>query len=199
MSGSRVFMRKMAQAGPGGGTATRTVIGENMGEREQDVERTRHDPEHMLEMAWGIIANASDWRMSEEGFSKSDEWVEAAERWRDNYHEWLQEDKALTKLAQIVTLLIAGDIQARIVSNEEADFVEIKMTDGGGVLWNRDSGPWWSFTILDREGQLGNARVTGLASDAAPEEVAKLMATYQYPAPAEYPTADPVEDPPSPS
>lgn len=40
-----------------------------------------------LEMAWGIIANASDWMLPDgAGVSPPGEWREAAERWRDGYH-----------------------------------------------------------------------------------------------------------------
>ena len=42
-------------------------------------------PEELLELAWGVIANAygGDWDQASDG------WRGAAERWRDNYHEWL--------------------------------------------------------------------------------------------------------------
>jgi hypothetical protein len=45
----------------------------------------------MLEMAWGIIANAyhGDWD------SAPDEWREAAEKWRNEmYHPWLRDTPA---------------------------------------------------------------------------------------------------------
>jgi hypothetical protein len=35
--------------------------------------------------AWGIIANARDWLLVEQGDKQSAEWVEAAQRWRDTH------------------------------------------------------------------------------------------------------------------
>lgn len=42
----------------------------------------------LLELAWGIIANAGqgDWKGTQ-----TEEWVGAAERWRDEYHETLND------------------------------------------------------------------------------------------------------------
>lgn len=39
----------------------------------------------LIELAWGIIANAGggDWT------KESQEWQEAAKKWRDDYHEYL--------------------------------------------------------------------------------------------------------------
>ena len=45
----------------------------------QDIET---QPDDLLEMAWIVIANASDW--ISEGKQQA-EWREAAERWRDAY------------------------------------------------------------------------------------------------------------------
>ena len=39
-----------------------------------------------LHIAWGIIANAADWRLDDK---QNHEWVKAAERWRDQYHDLL--------------------------------------------------------------------------------------------------------------
>ncbi len=38
----------------------------------------------LLEIAWGIIANATDWDLDDRA-----EWRVAAERWRDRYHDTL--------------------------------------------------------------------------------------------------------------
>lgn len=44
----------------------------------------------LLEAAWGIIANAG---VHHGGWdSQHPEWVEAAIRWRDRYHEWLRDE-----------------------------------------------------------------------------------------------------------
>lgn len=42
----------------------------------------------LLEAAWGVIANAG-W----DGFAKTDGWQAAAERWRDDYHRWLDKNR----------------------------------------------------------------------------------------------------------
>ena len=45
-----------------------------------------------LELAWGIIANASDWNIDEGDTpcgKKAKEWQNAAARWRDRYHALL--------------------------------------------------------------------------------------------------------------
>jgi hypothetical protein len=43
---------------------------------------TRIAQQNMIEMAWGIIANVN-WD------GQNEAWIKAAERWRDDYHEWL--------------------------------------------------------------------------------------------------------------
>ncbi len=50
----------------------------------QDIETSGDD---QLEMAWVVIANASDWMLKGKQHT---EWVEAAERWRDAYFASLQ-------------------------------------------------------------------------------------------------------------
>jgi hypothetical protein len=53
-------------------------------ERKQDHVEARVPP--LLEMAWGLIANAhsGNWDTAPAA------WREAAERWRDEYHGWLR-------------------------------------------------------------------------------------------------------------
>jgi hypothetical protein len=95
----------------------------------------------------------------------------------------------VTRARQIVPLLLAGDIQARAVSNNKAEMVEIRLVDGGKVLWgvnNEELGPWWAWMIIDPDGET-HAGLTGVAGDAEPEEVARLIATFNYPAPLEFP------------
>ena len=53
--------------------------------KKQDIETPGDD---QLEMAWVIIANASDW--IQEGKHQA-EWRKAAKRWRDAYFASLQE------------------------------------------------------------------------------------------------------------
>ena len=45
----------------------------------------------LLEMAWGIIANAGwDASSGDVSLAKTTGWHEAAVRWRDDYHAWLK-------------------------------------------------------------------------------------------------------------
>jgi hypothetical protein len=46
--------------------------------------RARKEEAELIEIAWGIIANAG-W----DGGAKTTGWDEAAIRWRDDYHAWL--------------------------------------------------------------------------------------------------------------
>ena len=45
----------------------------------------------LLEIAWGVIANASDWDIMKGEDVARPEWVNAATRWRDDYHKVLEE------------------------------------------------------------------------------------------------------------
>lgn len=57
-------------------------------ELEDELKRVKAREADMLEAAWGIIANAGGW---DDDLSATPGWREAAERWRDRYHEWLDE------------------------------------------------------------------------------------------------------------
>lgn len=46
------------------------------------------DLRRLLELAWGVIANAGEGSWDRE----TPEWKEAAERWRNDYHRWLDEN-----------------------------------------------------------------------------------------------------------
>lgn len=39
--------------------------------------------EDLIEMAWIIISNSTDWNINEE-------WTKAAIKWRDDYHAWIE-------------------------------------------------------------------------------------------------------------
>ena len=45
----------------------------------------------LLYEAWSIMANASDWIMIMKT-EKSAGWCEAAERWHDRYHAWIDDE-----------------------------------------------------------------------------------------------------------
>ena len=56
------------------------------GAPEQDVApEPANECEHLLSLAWGIIANAGQGDWTREGH----EWRDAATRWRDQYHRYL--------------------------------------------------------------------------------------------------------------
>lgn len=93
-------------------------------------------------------------------------------------------------LRLIVPVLIAGDVQARVVSNPKSSFIEVRLIDGGRVLWGiSEDAPWWAYSIIDPDGDL-HTGLTGVGADASPEEVARLIATYNYPAPVEFPVGE---------
>jgi len=57
------------------------------GDAAQQVAET--DSNDLLELAWGIIANAGDWLVVADGTpcsQRAQTWREAAARWRDRYH-----------------------------------------------------------------------------------------------------------------
>ena len=60
---------------------------------------TKIDVDDMVMTAWGIIANAG-MKVGTGWESQHPEWVEAAERWRDEmFHPWLDESRADKKAA----------------------------------------------------------------------------------------------------
>lgn len=96
-----------------------------------------------------------------------------------------------------VAVLLAGDVQARAVHNASGNSVVIvQLVDGGEVVWgNAYLTPGgelvpkpWSATLVDPGGnQYG--LTTDVPADASPEEVARTIATFEYPAPVVFPTA----------
>jgi hypothetical protein len=72
-----------AEAGPNGDTS-RALAGAHDEAQPQDEPLPAEPHMDLLESAWGVIANAG-WDES----AKSPGWQEAAVRWRDDYHRWL--------------------------------------------------------------------------------------------------------------
>lgn len=94
--------------------------------------------------------------------------------------------------AAIASVLLAGDIQARVVANPEAvHSIEVKLTDDSRVLWNGSSGKW-GYSLIRPDGM--ETEMTTLGEDADPSEVATLIATTEYPAPISYPAEHPGDD-----
>ena|SRR5215471_18410000 len=80
--------------------------------------------------------------------------------------------------AAVVTNLLAGDVQARRVSNDQAIAVEVRLEDGTRVLWS-NAGHWWAYTSVGPDGST-DGRVATLGWDAPPDSVATLIATFEY-------------------
>ena len=55
-------------------------------ERDKRLEKTAIEKDELLELAWGLIANAGEGSWERE----HPFWVKAAERWRDRYHAMLR-------------------------------------------------------------------------------------------------------------
>lgn len=80
----------------------------------------------------------------------------------------------------IAHLLVAGDIQARVVSNQKAMSVEVKLEDGSAIFWNNGSSDGWKWTHLTLGGELQVGEGVTLAQGADAESVATFIARFQY-------------------
>jgi hypothetical protein len=80
----------------------------------------------------------------------------------------------------IAHLLVAGDIQARVVKNQSATSIEVKLEDGSAVLWNNGSRVGWTWTVIDKEGALHVGPEVDLPQGADPEAVAAHIAGHPY-------------------
>lgn len=96
--------------------------------------------------------------------------------------------------AAIAANLLAGDIQARVVSNPESASIEVKLIDGSRVLWSNAKGKRWGYAIIrphaDMEGD-----ITDVPWDATVDEAARMIATFDYGSPAEFPRDTPGDFP----
>jgi len=80
----------------------------------------------------------------------------------------------------ITHLLVAGDIQARVVSNDVAMSVEVKLEDGSAILWSNHDHHGWKWSRLTPEGEVKVGDGATIAQDASPDEVATFIARFQY-------------------
>jgi hypothetical protein len=78
-----------------------------------------------------------------------------------------------THYASIVAVLLAGDVQARMVRNGFAPSVEVKQS-GDRVIWG-NTGPTWAFTVVTKDGMTAGGETT-TASGVPPEQAALLIA-----------------------
>lgn len=92
--------------------------------------------------------------------------------------------------AAVAASLLAGDIQARVVSNAESASIEVRLVDGTRVLWSNAKGKVWGYAVI-RENADMEGDTTAAPWDLMPEEAARVIATFDYPAPPEYPLEHP--------
>lgn len=75
-------------------------------------------------------------------------------------------------------ILTAADVGARVVSNDKAMSIEVKLEDGEVVLWN-NSANTWAFSVVNEDGAVAVGEAD-MDSGAPPEEVARYIAEYPY-------------------
>lgn len=81
----------------------------------------------------------------------------------------------------IAHLLTAGDIGARVVSNDAYTGIEVGLEDHTAVIWsNAGNNRGWSWTHIDTAGDMTAGTEAKIDIGAAAEEVARLIATYPY-------------------
>lgn len=92
--------------------------------------------------------------------------------------------------AAVAASLLAGDIQARVVTNAESASIEVRLVDDSRVLWSNARGRAWSYAIIrEHADMVGDT--TDHPWDLMPEEAARAIATFDYPAPPEFPLEHP--------
>jgi hypothetical protein len=81
----------------------------------------------------------------------------------------------------VAHLLTAGDIGARVVSNDTYTGIEVSLVDGSTVVWSNAGDPkGWAWTRVDPGGDMHTGQEVALAVGAAPEDVARYIADYPY-------------------
>ena len=100
----------------------------------------------------------------------------------------------------IVQLLVAGDVQASVreVGGSEGGpggvqgyGVVVKTDEGETIIWSNQERQKWLCSIVDAEGNVATAG-GDLDMASTPEDVARYIATYDYPIPEPQPEEDPV-------
>lgn len=77
-------------------------------------------------------------------------------------------------------LLVAGDIQARVVSNQVAASIEVKLEDGSAILWSNHDSKGWGWSRLTPAGEVEVGTRAALDQGADAETVATFIARFQY-------------------
>lgn len=90
----------------------------------------------------------------------------------------------------IAATLLAGDIQARVVANAEAVSIEVKLISGSRVLWSNVRGRRWGYSVIPRGGDM-TGDITDEPWDLPVDAAARMIATFAYDSPAEFPREHP--------
>jgi hypothetical protein len=98
----------------------------------RDVWRLGDDQEELLEAAWGLIANAGGGDWSQE----TEEWQDAAKRWRDQYH---QAEIPVAVESELLRLAVADltdgedsiEVPAELMRGLVAGLTELQQAIGG--------------------------------------------------------------------
>jgi hypothetical protein len=95
--------------------------------------------------------------------------------------------------AAVAATLLAGDIQARVVTNPEAAAIEVQLVDGSRVLWSNARGLVWGYSIIREHADM-EGDTTRHPWDLEAAEAAKVIATFDYPVPVAFPAEHPGDD-----
>ena len=85
----------------------------------------------------------------------------------------MSEVREISHYASIAAVLLAGDIQARVVSNGTTPSVVVT-AEGDRVIWGND-GEVWAFTVVTASGMTIGG-LTETPYDVPPEDVATMIA-----------------------
>jgi len=92
-------------------------------------------PADLLYEAWGVIANARDWLLTDD---QSQEWVDAAERWRDKFHDTLSTPYARQKdVEQFYTFILEALGAASVCWDKDGVFMQNMATQTARTLIDR--------------------------------------------------------------
>jgi hypothetical protein len=94
---------------------------------------------------------------------------------------------------QVAALLLAGNIQARTVHNQNVYSIEVKLVSGTRVYWS-NRGRFWAYTPVmpdgDTRGSVAPVSHPLMESSADAEKAAYYIATFPYVERTEIPEAE---------
>jgi hypothetical protein len=85
----------------------------------------------------------------------------------------------------IANILKAGDVEAQTFSNPATQGVRVKLEDGSIITWTNSEGNQWAFLLVGPDGYESGHGQTAMAMQANAEDVAALIATFDYEAASE--------------